>query len=290
MSDVTFGVKVPEELKVQIDNLMKDSGLRTGKDFMQQLINNYVVEKTKENVPQVAEDLKELQLLTQRINSIYLNLGYRIENITKAEQEEQQQLLSKKDSTITDLQAKVEKMAIEHNIVLEEYDDLVNLNSEHLKQVNQLTDSNNNMKELISEYKGKIDTLSGIIEEYKDFKSDNEGLKALIADLQAEKVTLNNSIDKSKVEIETISQEVNQLNTKHARDLERLKKEYALDNKLKIAEVREEFNLQISNEQEKHNKQIQEYQDKYKTLLEQLEAKKTTPRKSKKQEQEGQEE
>jgi len=70
MSDVTFGVKVPEELKLQIDNLIKDSGLRTGKDFMQSLINSYVLEKTKESLPEVAEDLKELQSLTQRIDNI----------------------------------------------------------------------------------------------------------------------------------------------------------------------------------------------------------------------------
>ena len=41
MADVTFGVKMPEELKKQIEDLMKDAGLRTNKDFMQSLVNSY---------------------------------------------------------------------------------------------------------------------------------------------------------------------------------------------------------------------------------------------------------
>ena len=108
MSDVTYGVKVPEELKKQLEDLQKDSGLRVGKDFVQQLVNSYVLEKTKENIPEVAEDLKELQVLTQRINNIYLNLGYRIENVTKSQQEQQEKELSNKDSIISDLQSKIE--------------------------------------------------------------------------------------------------------------------------------------------------------------------------------------
>ena len=43
--DVTFRVEMPEELKKQLEDLQKNSGLRTEKDFMQQLVNVYLVEE-----------------------------------------------------------------------------------------------------------------------------------------------------------------------------------------------------------------------------------------------------
>ena len=44
MKDVTFGVKVPEDLRDEINGLMKDSGL-VGKEFMQQLVDVYMLEQ-----------------------------------------------------------------------------------------------------------------------------------------------------------------------------------------------------------------------------------------------------
>lgn len=177
MSDVTFGAKVPEELKKQLEELQNDSGLRTGKDFMQQLVNCYVVEKTKKNIPQVAEDLKELQVLTQRINNIYLNLGYRIENVTKAQQEQQQLELNKKDSLISDLQSKLETINVEKDNITKSCDIIVNQNKEYLQRVNELTDSNDNIKALNEEYKRKNDDLLSIVGEYKQYKEENTKLQ-----------------------------------------------------------------------------------------------------------------
>ena len=43
--DVTFRVKMPEKLKKQLEDLQKNSGLKIGKDFMQQLVNVYCLEE-----------------------------------------------------------------------------------------------------------------------------------------------------------------------------------------------------------------------------------------------------
>lgn len=190
MSDVTYGVKVPEELKKQLEDLQKDSGLRVGKDFVQQLVNSYVLEKTKENIPEVAEDLKELQILTQRINNIYLNLGYRIENVTKAQQEQQEKELSKKDSIISDLQNKIETTTEKKNIITEEYNIIVNKNDEYRTRVNELTESNNNIKALIEEYKRKNDMLLSDLQEFKEYKNINKQLTEQLEQFQNDNRTL----------------------------------------------------------------------------------------------------
>jgi predicted RNase H-like nuclease (RuvC/YqgF family) len=129
MCNVTFGIKIPEELKNQITKLMDDIGLSEN-EFMQQVINTYAMEKTKENIPQFAEDLKELQILTKRINNIYLNLGYRLDNFTKSQEEEKQKLLQAKENLIVDLQSKYEKLKQNYDLLKNEYNESINSNIE----------------------------------------------------------------------------------------------------------------------------------------------------------------
>lgn len=286
MSDVTFGVKVPEELKKQIDDLMKDSGLRTGKDFMQQLINCYVVEKTKENIPEVAEDLKELQVLTQRINNIYLNLGYRIDNVTKAQQEQQEQQISKKDSIISDLQNKIDIAINDKNTITEAYNNIVNQNNDYLQRVNELTDSNNNIKALNEEFNGKYDMLLGDLKEHKQYKVQVEELKALLASQQADNVEKDNSIKELNInltglnkDIEKLKQEhekvVNELNIKHTTEIENINSKNNNDKATELLKLKTTVVEKIESINVKHNTEIENWQSKYNLLLERLEKEKT---------------
>lgn len=210
MSDVTFGVKVPEELKRDISKMMQDSGL-TGKEFMQSLINVYQVEKTKENIPEVAQDLKELQGLTQRINDIYLSLGYRIENISKVNEKEMQEILSKKESIIGQLQDKIETLKDDKEKIENVHQEVVNERSELCQRVNELTDSNLNYKALIEEYKNKINALSGIVEEYKGFKGENEQLKLQVQELINKNNELGNNLSLSEKACEDLINSVGKL-------------------------------------------------------------------------------
>ena len=299
MSDVTFGVKVPEELKLQIDNLIKDSGLRTGKDFMQSLINSYVLEKTKESLPEVAEDLKELQSLTQRIDNIYLNLGYRIDNITKAQQEQQQQLLGKKDSIILDLQSKIEMLSTSKDSLIEENNNIVNLNNEHIQRVNELTEGNNNIKALNEEYKNKIDTMAGIVEEYKSYKVENETVKALLASQQSDNIELKDSLKVKDFTVNGLNKDIEKLNKEHERaiielgksqeqlkdkhisDIEQVKDKASIIMDKALLELQKAQQSQLSLDQSKYNKEVQEYQNKYKALLEELESMRAIPKSKK---------
>ena len=70
MADVTFGVKVPEEMKEELSELMKSSTL-SGKEFMSLLISSYKLESKVENSDLFDSDLKELQNLLSRIQNLY---------------------------------------------------------------------------------------------------------------------------------------------------------------------------------------------------------------------------
>ena len=63
---------------------------------MQQMINLYVLEIAKDRTPEIAQDIRELQSLTQRINDIYLNMGYRMENLYETQRRDMDRQIKKK--------------------------------------------------------------------------------------------------------------------------------------------------------------------------------------------------
>lgn len=254
MSDVTYGVKVPEEFKKQLEDLQKESGLRTGRDFLQGMVNCYVVEKTKDSLPEVAEDLKELQILTQRINNIYLNLGYRIENVTKAQREQQQIELNKKDSLISDLQNKLENINIEKDALTKSYDNIVNQNNDYLQRVNELTDSNNNIKALNEEYKQKNDDLLGIVTEYKQYKEQYKDLKKSMDELKVAHTNKDNIIN-------DLENSIKQLNDKIKNDADMISfyKEQSDSNKNEIKYL----NKSMLEKEASHKEVIRKSEEKY---------------------------
>ncbi len=289
----TFGVKVPEELKKEISELMKSSGL-SGKDFMQSLINVYQVEKTKEQLPEVTQELKELQGLTQRINNIYLNLGYRIDNLMKSKDSEIEQQLKKKDEIISNLQDQVAEFDNKNEVLTEAFNNSVNEKNELNSRVNQLTESNNNIKALVDEYRSKNDTLTGLLNEYKASKEENEALKERLnqanlrtLEINNEKIAMGREVEQLKGEVEKLTSEINVLKVEHRNEIDTLKEnnkeniEKAISEitRAKDSEKREEilnlkegFQGRIQKTQEEAASKINEYQEKYKGLLEELES------------------
>lgn len=272
MADVTWGVKVPEELRDQISGFMKESGMQ-GKDFMQQLVNLYVVEQTKENIPEVAEDLKELQGLTQRINDIYLNIGYRIDNLIKSKDNEMIKELSKKDKIIGDLQEKIEDTNNKYNGLMDTYSDMVNSEGELKGQVNQLIDNLESIKALNEEYKNKIHTLTGIIDEYKGYKIENDGLRTEINKLTKKIDSLyseinikNADIKELNMAIKNLKEDINRLKINHEKEFDSIKKELELEKEKTILELEKEYQNTINSLQEDCNGKVKGYQDRLDTL------------------------
>lgn len=268
MADVTWGVKVPSELKEQINRFMQESGLQ-GKDFMQQLINLYSLEKAKDAVPEVAEDMRELQGLTQRINDIYLSIGYRIENIVKLKDSEMEKELAKKDLIISDLQDKLSDLKAQHEGLMEVYKNKVNDESELLSRVNQLTDNIENIKALNEEYKGKIDTLTGIIDEYKGYKQENDSLELeinkltkRIDELYSEIYEKDFDIDKLNANIENLNKDISKMKSEYEDEIVKVKEELELDKDKAILELKKKHQDKIADLQQDYNEKVSEYQNK----------------------------
>lgn len=299
MADTTFGVKVPEELKEEISKLMQNSGL-TGKDFMQSLINVYQVEKTKEQLPEVTQEIRELQSLTQRINNIYLNLGYRIDNLMKAKDTEVEHQLRKKEEIVSKLQDQMAELDSKNEILTEAFNSSVNEKNELNQRVNELTENNSNIKALVEEYKIKNDTLTGLLNEYRASKEENESLKDKLSqanlrvlEINNEKMVLGRELEQLTSKVDRLTSEVNTLKVNHkievdnlnetnrdatskaVQDITRVKES---EKREEILNLKEEFQERMQKIQEEAAAKVSEYQEKYRTLLEELEVLKTTKR------------
>lgn len=86
MSDVTFGVKVSEEMKNELSLLMKEHAL-SGKEFMSMLLASYKLDQAKDEAQLYESDILELQNLVKRIQSIFLNMTEKSKLNHKEEQE-----------------------------------------------------------------------------------------------------------------------------------------------------------------------------------------------------------
>lgn len=283
MSDniTTFGVKVTEETKAQLQKALGESGLQ-GKDFMETLLNTYKMNETKKAIPTVTADLEELQTLTRRINDIYLNMSCRIECITSDQKrtfEDEQQALQEKlqqyETKIQELKENTkelkEKYQTKLNDINGEFTELTTVNQVNQQRIKELEGSIEDLKALNMEYKGKNGTLQGIIEEYKEYKVDIENYKRA---LESKQIQLDEAQKKSGKHYgywQNCLKNIEDMKEQHLKELLQQSKESNVECKLKVVELQEKHQQYLNSINIKHNQEIAEYQQNYKKVLEEME-------------------
>ena len=238
MADVTFGVKVPEEMKNELSELMKDSSL-SGKEFMGLLLASYKLEKGKKENDLFENDLGELQTLLKRVQSIYIHM------IEKSQLNHQ--------AHIKDIKEEIEVHLKEKDILIE-----------NQKRVEADLEVNN---QKVGKYIIEIDNLK------KELESSNHSKEQLHQQLsnhlllhtkfEEEISILKSQLEDSKrleIEIEERNEENNKLKNRNdelaseiwflQREIEKLKEEkIQLENqtKLEITQIKDKHDLQLKN-------------------------------------------
>lgn len=275
MADTTYSVRIDEETKEKIGELVKKSGLNS-KDFMTDLLQTYEINKTKEVVPLIEKDLDELQILTRRINSIYINVGERIDLISKDKDEQYKDLLAKKDNLIYTLQTKIQGIEELNSIMNSDVQRLenelkdskeenLNLENKYSQDINTYTEVNASNKALIQEYKNKIESLNKVIEENRQYKSAADKSQQELLNITTEMNSFKNINIELTKEIEQLNSTLESLKTKSKEDLSELKEKLNFE-KEKALLVLEK------NHQDSIQKLHDEYNLKVKTLLDEMES------------------
>lgn len=274
MADVTFGVKVNEELKQKLTKIIKDSGMQ-GKDFMQNLVNIYEMENTKKSTPEIAQDIVELQYLTSRMNSIYINLAHRIDNIKNSNNEIYENQLKIQEEKILSLKEDLKCYQDKNNKLNKELELINSSKEEMLNKISSLEDINNSNKLLIKEYNEKLYDFSHQLNDFKKISEESIKDKQYIDNLKNNNDALKSSLEKLSEEnkekllkkdyqISSLEKNIKIIMDENKKALETMKDKLIIEKEREVLQLEKDYNLKI-------NSIIDDYNSKIKSLLDERE-------------------
>ena len=253
MSDVTFGVKVSEEMKLELSQIMKEHAL-SGKEFMSMLLASYRLDKAKEETKFFESDIIELQNLTKRIQSIFLNmteksmLNYReeqqaLEKVIEAQQLEKEAVIKEQEKLKKILEDAKKR---EHDMHQKELA-LQKSNDEFAKEVLTLKRQlENNMllhkkfEEEVGQLNEKIDGYKRLEVEIEERNEENTKLKSRNDEMASEMWFLQR-------EVEKLQKEKEQLNEKYETEKMHIATQFELKLKSELLEQRLDLLDEINN-------------------------------------------
>jgi len=264
MADITYSVKVSEEVQERLKTLVNDSGLNN-KDFFINLLSIYETQKAKEITPVLAADIEEMESLTRRINGIFVNVSERLNTIQQQNADQLRQTQDNSNGTIELLQQRIKSLEQDRaedesrlQTFIDEKEQAETRAAELQASIKMLEESATDKQALIEEYQNKNDTLTSIVNEYKAASEENRTL-------QSESIEYKRKIDELEAQIKSLRERADERATRHTEDIERLKDTLNIEHEKAILELRTEHQKELQEQQELYN-------DKVKSLLERLEA------------------
>ena len=266
MSDVTFGVKVSEEMKAQLSQMMKEHAV-SGKEFMGMLLASYRLDKAKEEMQLFESDIIELQNLTKRIQSIFFNMTEK----SRLNYEEEKQALEKvieaqqleKEAIIKDQQEiknKLEEAKLREQDMHQREVALQKSNNESIKEVATLkTQLENNIllhkkfEEEVVKLNEKIDGYKRLEVEIEERNKENTKLKSRNDEMASEMWFLQREVEKLQKEKEQITEKYETEKTHSANQFELKLKNELLEQKLSLLEEIDRLKKELSQVKEEKN-------------------------------------
>lgn len=271
-----FAVRMDQDEKERLLALIQESG-KNNKEFMSSLLNAYELNKTKVEIPELAQDITALQALTQQINDYYVNIGKRIETMQKLKDLEFTKEMEVYKNRIDTLKVENDKLRIDFSAVQQAYNSISTDHEDVVKQLNQCFESLKDKNLIVEEYKNKNDTLTGLLNEYKQYKTEIEEYKKLLSESQTEKFTLQNSLKEKVVDVDNLNNiledlktskenAISELDAKHKLEIQSLKDKLELDKDKTMLQLDKDYQEQLQQIQKNNNKEISEYQEKLQQL------------------------
>ncbi|MGL4346130.1 MAG: hypothetical protein ACRCTE_13110 [Cellulosilyticaceae bacterium] len=273
MADVTFGVKVPEELKNELSEIMKSTEL-SGKEFMGVLLSSYKLEKSKQTEDLVSCDIEELQRLLSRVQNIYLNMSERAQFVVEEKVSLQKEVVEEKEKLIVEIEDQLKK-EVEKRLEVEgecqelkellqkkeeEKQEVVILVEEQKVQLKQGHLLSEKYEEQISGLKGEISNYERLRIEIEERNEENQKLKNRTDELASEVWFLQREIEKGQKEREVLENKLQQ-------EQEQLENRYQLELKNQLLEQKLAFNHKMDLLKEENDKIQQDCHLKVEELL-----------------------
>lgn len=263
---VVWGVRVSEEFKERIAKVIEQSGLKA-QDYLENLIDQYQLNRVKDN-PLLQADITELQMLTARINNIYINVSERIQMHLEDKEIKQQEVLAQKNSDLDAALNRIEELKQKCQELETSKSSVEAENKEHIKRIRELEEMGEANKALVAEYKEKNDTLAGLMNEYKGFKDENSKLCKVV---ESERQLLRETEEKTKtmeLEIVTLKNVLKETQEKHVDAVDALKERTAIEKDKAILELTIKQQQHVQEIIDQNNNKIKELLAKIEVLSE----------------------
>lgn len=273
MADVTFGVKVPEEMKNELAEIMKSTQL-TGKEFMGLLLTTYKLEQKKQAEDLLVKDIDELQRLLQRIQTMYLNVSERVGLIVE-------ERIGEVEAVVVQKEEEKETLIKEKSLLEEKINNLLKEKEEAKDRYLALEKAYSELEEQISEQKIQIKQHHTLCEKYEEqivgLKEENSKWERLEIEIKErneenERLKVRNDEVSSELwfaqrEVEKLKELLKQEEDGKNKELTTLKEKYDLELQNSLLEQKLVFTNKIEVLKEEQHKVQQELNDRIQNLL-----------------------
>ncbi|MBS5317532.1 MAG: hypothetical protein ACLSH8_16185 [Zhenhengia sp.] len=273
MADVTFGVKVPEEMKNELAEIMKSTQL-TGKEFMGLLLTTYKLEQKKQAEDLLVKDIDELQRLLQRIQTMYLNVSERVGLIVE-------ERIGEVEAVVVQKEEEKEALIKEKSLLEEKINNLLKEKEEAKDRYVALEKAYSELEEQISEQKIQIKQHHTLCEKYEEqivgLKEENSKWERLEIEIKErneenERLKVRNDEVSSELwfaqrEVEKLKELLKQEEDGKNKELTTLKEKYDLELQNSLLEQKLVFTNKIEVLKEEQHKVQQELNDRIQNLL-----------------------
>ena len=273
MADVTFGVKVPEEMKNELAEIMKSTQL-TGKEFMGLLLTTYKLEQKKQAEDLLVKDIDELQRLLQRIQTMYLNVSERVGLVVE-------ERIGEVEAVVVQKEEEKETLIKEKSLLEEKINNLLKEKEEAKDLYVALEKAYSELEEQISEQKIQIKQHHTLCEKYEEqivgLKEENSKWERLEIEIKErneenERLKVRNDEVSSELwfaqrEVEKLKELLKQEEEGKNKELTTLKEKYDLELQNSLLEQKLVFTNKIEVLKEEQHKVQQELNNRIQNLL-----------------------
>lgn len=251
---------VSEELKQRIESTIEASGMQQ-KEWIEAVTNLWIMQDMKQGLPDYQKDISELELHTNRINQLVMNMIQR-SAFEKGEIERQvEEIKTAKNQIIEGYQVELSDLKKHLQAFEEEALRHKQMKEDAERHVRQLEEAGDNNKLLIQEYKEKNDTLTGLVNQFRQGYEDSQTLKIQISEMSQQMKKIESELQEEQQTIKDMEEirkeQLHQQEERHKTEMERIVERKDVEKERELLQVRTEFQDKLQKANEESTAKIQ---------------------------------
>lgn len=269
MAETTKGFKMTDDLKNRINSTIEASGM-TDKDWIEAVTNLWVMRDMKNGMPDFQKDVSELELHTNRINELVMNMIQRSSFEKEEIHRKAEELKESKNQMIEECQFEISDLKKQLQAASEEVERYQQMKDEAERLVRQMEEASENNKLLIQEYKEKNDTLTGLVNDFRQGYEESKSCKDEVNRLTQQIAKLQEELNKEKENVKSLDEirkeALSQAEERHQAEIGRIVEKKEVEKERELLQIRTEFQDKLQKSNEESTIKIQSFYERIEQL------------------------